>query len=239
MKAAHSDPNAGPARAPLAAIWAVLAAVLLAAGPARPALAAGAAEELVEESRFSIERMLVDDELPELKGYVTRARGLLIIPQLVKGGFIVGAEAGSGVLMVRGDDGSWSAPVFVTLVAASIGLQIGGKSSKVLFAVMHDAALDALLSNKVKLGVDLGVAVAHVGAGLEASTTTAARGDIFQFAVSQGLFGGGALEGAVIEPRTSWNDAYYGRTLGAKAIVADPNLASPGADALRTALDRR
>lgn len=175
----------------------------------------------------------------KMNSAIAKASAVLIVPNLLKGAFIVGGEGGSGVLLARRLDGSWSAPVFVTLVAASIGLQIGGQSSKVLFAVMHDAALDALLSDKVKLGVDLGVAVAHVGAGLEASTTTAARDDIFQFAVSQGLFGGGALEGAVIEPRTSWNDAYYGRTLGAKAIVADPNLASPGADALRAALDRR
>ena len=175
----------------------------------------------------------------KMNSAIAKASAVLIVPNLLKGAFIVGGEGGSGVLLARRLDGSWSAPVFVTLGAASIGLQIGGQSSKVLFAVMHDAALDALLSNKVKLGVDLGVAVAHVGAGLEASTTTAARDDIFQFAVSQGLFGGGALEGAVIEPRTSWNDAYYGRTLGAKAIVADPNLASPGADALRAALDRR
>lgn len=175
----------------------------------------------------------------KMNSAIAKASAVLIVPNLLKGAFIVGGEGGSGVLLARRLDGSWSAPVFVTLGAASIGLQIGGQSSKVLFAVMHDAALDALLSDKVKLGVDLGVAVAHVGAGLEASTTTAARDDIFQFAVSQGFFGGGALEGAVIEPRTSWNDAYYGRTLGAKAIVADPNLASPGADALRAALDRR
>ena len=127
--------------------------------------------------------------------------------------------------------------MFMTIGAASVGLQAGGQASKVLFAVMNDAALDALLKDKVKLGVDLGIAVAHIGAGLEASTTTAASEDIFQFAVSQGLFGGGALEGAVIDPRTSWNDAYYGRTLGPKSIVDDATLAAPGADALRAALD--
>ncbi len=205
-----------------------------------------AAQDNIQQRKLLLdaEAALIDLRAAEplagkMNSAIAKASAVLIVPNLLKGAFIVGGEGGSGVLLARRLDGSWGAPVFVTLGAASIGLQIGGQSSKVLFAVMHDAALDALLSNKVKLGVDLGVAVAHVGAGLEASTTTAARDDIFQFAVSQGLFGGGALEGAVIEPRTSWNDAYYGRTLGAKAIVADPNLASPGADALRAALDRR
>ena len=190
MKATLSQLNAGPARAPLAAMVAVLAAAVLAAGIARPALAAGAAEELVEESRFSIERMLVDDELPELRGYVTRARGLLIIPELVKGGFIVGAEAGSGVMMVRGGDGTWSAPTFYTLVAGSIGLQIGGQVSEVVFTVMNEGAVEALLRSEVKLGADLSITAGAIGKGLEASTTTNLNADIFAFSKNVGLFGG-------------------------------------------------
>ena len=173
----------------------------------------------------------------KMNGAISNASAVLIVPNLLKAAFIIGGEGGRGVLLARREDGTWSAPVFVTIGAASFGLQAGGQASKVLFTVMNDAALDALLSNKVKLGVDLGIAVAHIGAGLEASTTTAASDDIFQFAVSQGLFGGGALEGAVIEPRASWNEAYYGRTLGPKSIVGDANLSSPGADALRAALN--
>jgi len=167
---------------------------------------------------------------------IAKAKAVLIVPNLLKGAFIVGGEGGSGVLFARRADGTWSAPVFVTLGAASVGLQIGGQTSKVLFAIMNEKALDALLTDKVKLGVDAGIAVAHKGAGVEASTTTAVNADIFQFAVSQGLFGGGALEGAVVQPRTSWNDAYYGRTLGPKAIVNDTTLLTPDADSLRTAL---
>jgi len=207
---------------------------------------AGLAQQASDQRRILLEAeaALIDLRAGEplsgkMDDAIARASAVLIVPELLKGAFIIGGEGGSGVLLARRADGSWSAPVFVTLGAASVGLQIGGQSSKVLFAVMNDKALDALLSDKVKLGVDLGVAVAHKGAGLEASTTTAANADVYQFAVSQGLFGGGALEGAVIEPRTSWNDAYYGRTLGPKAIVSDPNLTSPEADSLRAALSAR
>ena len=194
---------------------------------------------LLEAEAALIDLRAAEPLAGKMNDAITRASAVLIVPNLLKGAFIVGGEGGSGVLLARRADGTWSAPVFVTLGAASVGLQIGGQSSKVLFAVMNDKALDALLTTKVKLGVDVGIAVAHKGAGVEASTTTAARDDIFQFAVSQGLFGGGALEGAFIEPRASWNEAYYGRTLGPKAIVTDLNLAAPGADALRAALDAR
>ncbi len=235
MNASPSHPNAGPARPALAAICTVLAAVLLAAGPARPASAASTAEELVAESRFSLERMLVDDELPELKGYVSRARGLLIIPELVKGALIVGAEAGSGVLMVRGGDGTWSAPAFYTLAAGSIGLQIGGQVSEVVFTVMNEGAIEALLRSEIKLGADLSVTVGPFGKGLEASTTTNLGADVFAFSKNVGLFGGGALEGAKLFARDKLNQAYYGAGATPRAFVIERSFFNPQAEKLRRA----
>jgi lipid-binding SYLF domain-containing protein len=231
MNADRSHPNAGRR----SAIAAVLLAVLLATGPARPAVAAGAAEELVAESRFSLERMLVDDELPELIGYVRRARGLLIIPELVKGGFIVGAEAGSGVFMVRGSDGSWSAPAFYTLAAGSIGLQIGGQVSEVVFTVMNEGAVEALLRNEVKLGGDLSITLGPIGKGLEASTTTNLSADVFAFSKAVGAFGGGALEGAKLFTREQLNQEYYGPGATPRAIVIERSLFNPQAEKLRQA----
>ncbi len=231
MKAAPSHPNAGGR----AAVWAILAAVLLATGLARPVLAASTAEELVEESRFSIERMLVDDELPELKGYVARARGLLIIPQLVKGGFFVGAEAGSGVFMVRGGDGTWSAPAFYTLAAASIGLQIGGQVSEVVFTVMNEGAVEALLRSGVKLGGDLSITIGAIGKGLEASTTTNLSADVFAFSKAVGAFGGGALEGAKLFAREKLNEAYYGPGATPRAIMIERSFFNQQAEKLRKA----
>jgi lipid-binding SYLF domain-containing protein len=208
---------------------------MLVPGLARPALAASAAEELVEESRFSIERMLVDDELPQLKRYVTRARGLLIIPQLVKGGFIVGAEAGSGVFMVRGGDGTWSAPSFYTLAAGSIGLQIGGQVAEVVFTVMNEGAVEALLRSEIKLGGDLSVTVGPFGKGLEASTTTNLGADVFAFSKNVGLFGGGALEGAKLFARKKLNEAYYGPGATPRGIVIERNFFNPQSEKLRNA----
>ncbi len=231
MKAVHSRPIARPR----AALVAVLAAVMMVPGLARPASAASAAEELVEESRFSLERMLVDDELPQLKRYVTQARGLLIIPQLVKGGFIVGAEAGSGVFMVRGGDGTWSAPSFYTLAAGSIGLQIGGQVSEVVFTVMSQGAVEALLRSEIKLGADLSITVGPIGKGLEASTTTNLRADVFAFSKAVGAFGGGALEAAKLFTRKKLNEAYYGSGATPRAIVIERGFFNPQSDKLRKA----
>lgn len=232
MKAVVSRFGAGPG----VALAAVLAAALLVPALARTATAASLAEELVAESRFSIERLLNDPNLPALKTYVKNARGVLIIPELVKGSFFVGAEGGSGVLMVRGSDGTWSSPAFYTLAAASFGLQIGGQVSEVVFTLMNDGAVQALLSNEFKLGVDASAAVGPFGLGVEASTTTNLDADIFAFARTVGLFGGGSLEGAKLFSRDSWNEAYYGASASPRAVVIERAFFNPQAEKLRSAV---
>jgi lipid-binding SYLF domain-containing protein len=228
----HRVSAAGPGVG-LAALLVLFGLSLLAA---RPAVAASAAEELVEESRFSIERILADPGFAEVKDFVEKARGVLIIPELVKGGFIVGGEGGSGVLMVRGADGSWSSPAFYTLAAGSVGFQIGGQVSEVVFTLMNDGAVEAILSDEIKLGVDAGVAVGPFGKGLEASATTNFNEDIYAFSRSVGLFGGGALEGAKLINRQEWTDEYYGASAPTRAVVIERKFFNPHADKLRNAL---
>jgi lipid-binding SYLF domain-containing protein len=166
---------------------------------------------------------------------VTQARGLLIVPELFKAGFIVGAEAGSGVFMVRGSDGTWSAPAFYTLAAGSIGLQIGGQVAEVVFTVMNEGAVEALLRNEIKLGADLSVSVGLIGKGLEASTTTNLSADVFAFSKNVGAFGGGSLEGAKLFARHKLNEAYYGPGATPRGIVIERSFFNPGSEKLRKA----
>ena len=218
-----------------ALIVAVVGLALL-AGLIGPAGAASKGEELVEESRFTLQRLLADPDLPDLKRYVSNAQGVLIIPELVKGGFILGAEGGSGVLMVRGTDGTWSAPAFYTLAAGSIGLQAGGQVSEVVFAIMNQGAVNAIINDEIKLGADASVAVGPFGAGREASTTTHFDADIYAFSRAVGLFGGGAFEGAKLISRQDWNDDYYGAKAPPHTVLIERKFFNPQADPLRSAL---
>jgi len=233
MKADETPSVAGRRRTVFAA---AVAAVMLGFALANSAAATTPAEELVEKSRFSVERVLADPDMQKLKSIVQQARGVVIIPQLVKGGFIVGAEGGSGVFMARSADGSWSSPAFYTLAAGSFGLQIGGQVSEVVFVLMTDGAVEALLGNELKLGVDAGVAIGPLGMGLEASTTTNLGADIYAFSKSVGLFGGVAFEGAKLISRNSWNDAYYGAPAPARAVVIEQLFFNAQAERLRHAL---
>ena len=230
---AFNAPRNLPGLTQFAALLAVLALSLAAI---RPAGAASESEQLVDKSRLTIEALLSDPEMPELQNYIKTARGVLIFPQLIKGGFIIGGEGGSGVFLVKSKDSTWSPPAFYTLAAGSIGLQIGGQVSQVVLTVMNDGAVDAVLKSQFKLGADVSIAVGPIGKGVEASTTTNLGLDIYAFSKTMGLFGGGALEGAAIIKRETWNAEYYGGQPTPRDIVIGRKVANPKADKLRAAL---
>jgi lipid-binding SYLF domain-containing protein len=218
----------------------VIIGVFALAGPAAAQAQGSTAEQraLLAEAEAALTAINADANLGKnFKSALARARAVFIVPELIKGGFIFGGEGGTGVLLARLPEGGWSAPAFLVMGGASIGLQLGGQVSQVAFTIMTDKGLAAILNNKVKLGADLSVAVGVVGAGTEAATTTAAGADIYQFAVSKGLFGGGTVEGAILEPRDAWNAALYGGQFKTpRDIVTDRSLNPPEADRLREVL---
>lgn len=173
------------------------------------------------------------------KRNLAKAKGVVIIPELVKAGFILGGEGGSGVVVGRNRNGQWSHPGFVTLLAASFGLQIGVQVSEVVFLVMTERGLTRLLKDKVKLGADAGIAVATVGVGVEGSTSTAANADILAFSRSKGLFGGVSFEGAVLQMDEDSNRTYYGQSATTREIVQLQKLSNPKAEPLRQALSTK
>ena len=211
------------------------AALALAAG-AGPARAASEEQEIVELARLAAEGMMADPNFPSLRRWMARARGVLVVPSLVKAGFLIGGEGGNGVLLARRADNSWSYPAFCTIGAASIGFQVGIQDSQVMFVIMSDKGLRAMMSDEVKLGADASLAVGPVGGGVEGATTTALNADIYSYARAKGLFAGVSFEGAVVKSRPSHNTAYYGRGATPRAIVIDGRFANPEADGLRRAL---
>jgi lipid-binding SYLF domain-containing protein len=193
----------------------------------------------VSRAATAVERLRGDSNLlARLQGPLQRAKAVLIVPSLVKGGFIIGGEWGNGVLLVRRSDGAWSYPGFYTVISGSVGFQLGVQDSEVVLVILTEKGLSAVMNNAFKLGAELNVAFATAGAGAEASTTTALGADIIAFSKNVGLFGGGALEGTVIKPRASWNAAYYGGPATADDIVLRGLKTNPQADRLRDVLSR-
>lgn len=198
---------------------------------ARAALALTQQQEVLDKARISFDKLITSVEFGELPGYMKRAKAVLIFPELYKGGFILGAEGGYGILAARGADG-WSQPAFYDLVAGSLGLQIGGQVSEVVLTIMSEKALSAVLDNQLKFGGDMSIAVGPIGKGLGADTTTNMQADVYTFAKTAGLFGGVSFEGAGIIKKDDWNRAYYGQGATPRGIVVEGKFKNPNTQAL-------
>lgn len=218
-------------RSILAAALAAPAALL----GARAALALTKQQELVEKARLTFEKLITSIEFGELPGYTKKAKAIMIFPELYKGGFILGAEGGKGVLLAR-RGGGWSQPAFYDLAAGSLGLQIGGQVSEVVLTIMSDKALDAVIDDQLKFGGDMSIAVGPIGKGIGADTTTNFQADVYSFAKTAGLFGGVSFEGAGILKDDKWNAAYYGQGATARAVVLEGKHKNPNTQGLLNSL---
>ena len=218
----------------------LLAFLFLVAAPMAPALAQYDQQQVVNQSVSSLERIMTDSNFQKsFPEDLARARAVLIVPSLYKGGFILGGQYGNGVLLSKAQGGGWSYPAFYSLSGGSLGLQIGMESVSIVFLINNDNALTAVLNNQFKFGADMGVTFAVIGAGMGANTTANAGADILAISMSGvGLYGGLSLEGTILSPRDAWNSAYYGQNVSSRAIIMDGVASNANADKLRERLAR-
>ena len=214
-------------------LLAPVVALTMLATPA--AQAASDAANLVERARITVDDLKKDPAFGNARDLMRRAKGVLIVPELIKGGFFLGGEGGNGVLLTRNNSG-WSYPAFYTLASASFGLQIGLQQSEMILFVMTDKALNALMTDEFKIGATAGIAVVTLGSTVEAATTSAVGADIIVWASATGAYAGLTLNGSVIRPRNEWNAEYYGHNPRSADIVARRNVKNASADQLRGSL---
>lgn len=192
----------------------------------------------VDRARIAVASILGDRDFEAARNHLAKAKAVLIVPELVKAGLIIGGEAGDGVLLVRGRNGSWSDPAFYLLAAGSIGLQIGVETKEMLVLVMTEKGLGSLMSDQVKLGADASLAVGTFGGGISASSVGTVGADFIAFSKSKGLFGGGALDGALLRPQADKNAAFYGAPATPKQILIERRFTSANARGLKDALSQ-
>lgn len=140
-----------------------------------------------------------------------RAYAVAIVPSVIKVGLGVGARRGSGVLVVRRDDGHWTNPVFINLTGGSFGFQIGVQSTDVLLVFTSRASTEGIVGGKVTLGADASVAAGPVGRQTAAATDIGLTAQVYSYSRAQGLFAGVALDGSALTIDRKSNAAYYGK----------------------------
>jgi len=200
------------------------------------ALAASDQQDLIEHARITLDDLRKDKEFGNGSQLMRRAKGVLIVPSLIKGGFFLGGEGGTGVLLTRSGPKDWSYPAFYTLASASFGLQIGGEEAELIVFALTEKGLQAFMKDQFKIGAQAGLAVVTLGSTAEADTTSALNADLVVWSSSSGAYAGLTLNGSIIKPRDSWNQAYYGRDITPAGIVNRHAVTNHGADGLRATL---
>ena len=209
----------------------VAAAFLLGIAPL--ARAQSEADVLVGKAQETLQNFLRDPDMTWLQKNIGRAKAVLITPEIVKAGFIIGGSGGRAVLVAHETGAAqWRGPAFYTLATASIGFQAGVQASENITLVMTDKGVNSLLAPSVKLGGDASIAAGPVGAGAQSDVTT----DFISFSRSKGVYGGLNLDGTVISVNNDWNKAYYGKDVLPPDIIVRGNVSNPGAKNLLSAV---
>lgn len=210
--------------------------MLLAAGLLHPlahASDAAEAQALVEKARITVQTFSQDPDMAPMKAGLRLAKAVLVFPQVLRAGFVIGGSGGSGVLLVRDPaTGQWQGPAFYTLAAASFGLQAGASSAEMVMLVNNQKSLDSLYVSKLKLGGDVSVALGPKG--IEKSAAVSA--DFVVFSKVKGLYAGVAVDGAVLDVRESLNAVYYGDPVTPVDILVRKAVSRPESRALQAEL---
>ncbi|WP_457574709.1 lipid-binding SYLF domain-containing protein [Desulfolithobacter sp.] len=191
-------------------------------------------EQLVLQSEGVFKSFMSDPNMEWLRKNIGRAKGIFIIPQMLRGGFFIGGSGGSGVVLARDPQtGEWSYPAFYTIGSLSLGLQMGADVSEIILMIMTNSGMEAFLSTEFKLGGDISIAAGPVGASAKVQTV-----DILAFGRSKGAFGGVSVEGAIIAPRHEWNEMYYGKPVLPVDILIHHTVRNAQADNLVAAMPK-
>jgi lipid-binding SYLF domain-containing protein len=176
-----------------------------------------------------------DKGIPE--EVLSNAKCILVVPDLIKGGFIFGGKHGRGVASCRTSRG-WSAPAFVSVGGGSWGLQIGVEGVDLVMLVMNDLGLQHLLSSKFELTGEGSVAAGPVGRHASAGTDWKMNTEMLTYSRSKGIFAGLTLEGAVVEQDNDSTRAIYGRHMMFRNILSGSASTPKSAAGFVTAVSR-
>jgi SH3 domain-containing YSC84-like protein 1 len=183
----------------------------------------------VDEATKTLSDFMRDPQMHWLQQHIHEAKAVMISPQILQAGFIVGGSGGPVLVIARNRSGSgWNGPAFYHIASGSIGLQAGAQSTEMVALVMTDKALNSLLSTSFKLGADVSIAAGPVGAGAGTPITA----DIVTYTRNKGLYGGLNLDGTAITLDDERNKAFYGHATTPVEILIERSATNPYGDRL-------
>lgn len=143
------------------------------------------------------------------RSLLAEAEGIAIIPDMLKGGFVVGVRHGRGVVVVKDAQGGWTAPTFISITGGSVGWQVGIQATDLVLVFKTKKSVQGLLTGKFTIGADASAAAGPVGRDATVSTDAALKAEIYSYSRSRGLFAGVALDGSALQVDREAAARYY------------------------------
>lgn len=174
-----------------------------------------------------------DSAIPE--EVLEHARCVAVVPHMIKGGFIFGAENGRGVASCRTSNG-WSAPAFFAITGGSWGLQIGLEGVDLVMIIQNEKGMQQLLASKFQIGGDASAAAGPVGRHASAETNWKMETEILTYSRAKGVFAGLTLNGASVRRDDDSMKAIYGRNVTTRNVLMGKVSATPAAESFLNAV---
>ncbi|PKI84407.1 hypothetical protein MVES1_001776 [Malassezia vespertilionis] len=172
-----------------------------------------------------LRNFLTDPEHPETinstipKSVLMRAKGLAIFT-IVKGGFVWSGKVGSGVVIARLPDGSWSTPTCIATGGIGIGWQVGADVTEFVVVMNTEEAVKSFgLSGNLTFGGSLSAAAGPIGIGGTGMFSVAHIAPMYSYSRSKGLYIGISLEGTALVERKDANREFYGQSIPAMDLL--------------------
>jgi lipid-binding SYLF domain-containing protein len=158
-----------------------------------------------------------DSEIPA--GLLSKAHGIAVIPNVVKGAFLAGGRFGKGLVVARGENGMWGTPLFVDIGGGSFGLQIGVEATDLILVFTEPDGIREMLKDNLKLGAEAGAVAGPVGRQVEAGTNLTFDSPIYSYSRNKGVFAGVSLDGSILAVDDSANESVYGKGIRGDEIL--------------------
>lgn len=194
--------------------------VLLALAGAALALEQGKEVGRLQSGAAVIKEIMGTPEKGIPRDLLNKAVCVGVIPSEKKFALGFGGSYGRGELVCRrGGNGAWGAPSMFALRGGSVGLQLGGSATDVVFIVMNGKGAQKLVADKTELGADVAAAAGPVGRTTSGATDLQMHAEILTYSRSRGLFAGISLKGSAVTQDRDANQRLYRRKLDAKEIL--------------------
>jgi SH3 domain-containing YSC84-like protein 1 len=166
-------------------------------------------QDRIDSAKTVLDQIMKANDSSIPYNILQQATCVAVVPGMIKGAFVFGAQYGQGVVTCRTGHG-WSAPVFIRLAGGSWGLQIGGQATDLVLVAVNDNGFQDLLKSKFKIGANASAAAGPVGRNGEASTDWKMSAELLTYSRSKGLFAGIDLDGTSVSQNKTDTSSYYG-----------------------------